>query len=120
MMTTVFFCAAGAVQAIRALDDTRLVDEASGWYDQGGGDVCSIHNYFYPLRVKPGKRTVALRDGGQLVQHVDGACIHGDFVLDHGGESRFIHHVGGEDDVGRLTKAWGEARRPPRRPSSAF
>ena len=49
------FDAAGAVQAIRTLDDTRLVDEASGWYDQGGGDVCSIHNYFYPLRVKPGK-----------------------------------------------------------------
>ena len=35
--------AAGAVQAIRALDDTRLVDEASGWYDQGGGDVYSLH-----------------------------------------------------------------------------
>ena len=52
------FDAAGAVQAIRTLDDTRLVDEASGWYDQGGGDVCSIHNYFYPLHVKPGKRTV--------------------------------------------------------------
>ena len=29
------FDAAGAVQAIRTLDDTRLVDEASGWYDQG-------------------------------------------------------------------------------------
>ena len=29
--------AAGAVQAIRALDDTRLVDEASGWYDQAAG-----------------------------------------------------------------------------------
>ena len=51
--------AAGAVQAIRALDDTRLVDEASGWYDQGGGDVYSLHNYFYPLRVRPQTRTVA-------------------------------------------------------------
>ena len=50
------------VQAIRTLDDTRLVDEASGWYDQGGGDVCSIHNYFYPLHVKPGSRTVALSE----------------------------------------------------------
>ena len=51
-----------------ALDDTRLVDEASGWYDQGGGDVCSIHNYFYPLHVKPGSRTVAL---------VNTAALHG-------------------------------------------
>ena len=28
-------------QSRPALDDTRLVDEASGWYDQGGGDVDS-------------------------------------------------------------------------------
>ena len=39
------FDAAGAVEAVRRLDDTRLVDEASGWYDQGGGDVESLHNY---------------------------------------------------------------------------
>ena len=30
------FDAAGAVEAVRRLDDTRLVDEASGWYDQAG------------------------------------------------------------------------------------
>ena len=53
------FDAAGAVEAVRRLDDTRLVDEASGWYDQGGGDVDSLHNYFYPLRVGPRSRVVA-------------------------------------------------------------
>ena len=66
------FDAAGAVQAIRTLDDTRLVDEASGWYDQGGGDVCSIHNYFYPLHVKPGKRTVALSEYGGIAWPMPG------------------------------------------------
>ena len=66
------FDAAGAVQAIRTLDDTRLVDEASGWYDQGGGDVCSIHNYFYPLHVKPGSRTVALSEYGGIAWPMPG------------------------------------------------
>ena len=66
------FDAARAVQAIRTLDDTRLVDEASGWYDQGGGDVCSIHNYFYPLHVKPGSRTVALSEYGGIAWPMPG------------------------------------------------
>ena len=64
--------AAGAVQAIRALDDTRLVDEASGWYDQGGGDVYSLHNYFYPLRVRPQTRAVALSEYGGIAWPMPG------------------------------------------------
>ena len=64
--------AAGAVQTIRTLDDTRLVDEASGWYDQGGGDVYSLHNYFYPLRVRPQTRTVALSEYGGIAWPMPG------------------------------------------------
>lgn len=30
---------------VRELDPGRPVDEASGWYDQGGGDFSSIHRY---------------------------------------------------------------------------
>ena len=66
------FDAAGAVQAIRTLDDTRLVDEASGWYDQGGGDVDSLHNYFYPLRVRPRSRVVALSEYGGIAWPMPG------------------------------------------------
>ena len=33
------FDAAQAVETLRTLDPDRLVDEASGWYDQRGGDV---------------------------------------------------------------------------------
>ena len=58
--------------AIRALDDTRLVVEASGWYDQGGGDVYSLHNYFYPLRVRPQTRTVALSEYGGIAWPMPG------------------------------------------------
>lgn len=66
------FDAAKAVEAVRALDSTRLVDEASGWYDQGGGDVESLHNYFYPLHVKPGRRTVALSEYGGIAWPMPG------------------------------------------------
>jgi beta-galactosidase/beta-glucuronidase len=38
---------------LKALDPTRLVDAASGWFDQGGGDCKSLHVYFKKL---PGDR----------------------------------------------------------------
>ena len=66
------FDAGKAVQALRALDGTRLVDEASGWFDQGGGDVHSLHNYFYPLRIRPQKRTVALSEYGGIAWPMPG------------------------------------------------
>ncbi|MEG1270845.1 MAG: glycoside hydrolase family 2 [Ruthenibacterium sp.] len=34
---------------VRSIDTTRLVDEASGWHDQGGGDLHSIHKYILPI-----------------------------------------------------------------------
>lgn len=43
------FDALAAEKRIRKLDPTRLIDHASGWYDQGGGDIDSRHVYFKPL-----------------------------------------------------------------------
>ena len=34
---------------LKQLDPTRLVDAASGWFDQRCGDVRSTHNYFFRL-----------------------------------------------------------------------
>ena len=34
---------------IKNIDQGRLVDHASGWFDQGEGDFKSIHRYFKPL-----------------------------------------------------------------------
>ena len=42
---------------IRKEDSTRQVDHASGWFDQGGGDVRSVHNYFRPLAVEEDRRS---------------------------------------------------------------
>ena len=66
------FDAAQAVETLRTLDPDRLVDEASGWYDQGGGDVDSCHNYFYPLHLRPGRRTVALSEYGGIAWPMPG------------------------------------------------
>ncbi len=33
-------------------DPSRLVDPASGWFDQNCGDFNSIHNYFFPMTLK--------------------------------------------------------------------
>ncbi len=66
------FDAAAATKKLLALDPGRLVDEASGWFDQGGGDVDSRHNYFYPLRVRPGVRTVALSEYGGIAWPMPG------------------------------------------------
>ena len=66
------FDAGKAVEALRTLDGTRLVDEASGWFDQGGGDVHSLHNYFYPLCIRPQKRTVALSEYGGIAWPMPG------------------------------------------------
>ena len=51
-------------QIAREADDSRLIDQASGWFDQGGGDVRSIHDYFFPLFIKAEKRVTAMTEFG--------------------------------------------------------
>ena len=49
----------------RTLDDTRVIDQASGWHDQGGGDVKSLHVYFKKVRLPRDKnRAVCLTEFG--------------------------------------------------------
>lgn len=52
-------------------DKTRLFDQASGWFDQGGGDFESIHEYFLPLKVKAKDRVIALTEFGGYAWHED-------------------------------------------------
>ena len=39
-------------ELVRSLDSTRPIDQASGWYDQKGGDIYSVHNYFRKQKVE--------------------------------------------------------------------
>lgn len=56
---------------LRREDSTRLIDQASGWFDQGGGDFRSIHNYFFILRVKPERRISVLSEYGGYAMRVE-------------------------------------------------
>ena len=58
------FDAKEATSLIRSLDKTRLIDHASGWFDQQVGDFKSIHNYFRKLEVKPEERAFVLSEFG--------------------------------------------------------
>ncbi len=50
---------------VKAYDPTRLVDHASGWFDQGGGDFQSKHIYFKKLkRPKRDERAFVLTEFG--------------------------------------------------------
>ena len=65
-------------EIMRKQDPSRLIDQASGWFDQGGGDLQSLHNYFFKLRIKPEKRraTVLSEFGGySLRQEGHSACL---------------------------------------------
>lgn len=43
------FDALSVEKKIRKMDSYRLIDHASGWFDQGGGDIDSRHIYFRPV-----------------------------------------------------------------------
>lgn len=60
------FDAEKAVERILALDTTRTIDHASGWYDQKIGDIQSLHVYFKKYRFKKDKqgRAVVLSEFG--------------------------------------------------------
>ena len=71
------FDANRAVEQISALDPTRPVDHASGWHDQKGGDVKSLHVYFKPYRFKADQygRAVALSEFGGYGHRVAEHCF---------------------------------------------
>jgi beta-galactosidase/beta-glucuronidase len=55
------FDAAAVAARVKALDPTRPVDHASGWHDQGAGDLTSLHVYVKPFRVPRRRRATAHR-----------------------------------------------------------
>ena len=58
---------------VKASDPTRLVDVASGWFDQGNGDIYSIHKYVGPAIPRLEKqRAVALSEFGGIGLKVEG------------------------------------------------
>ena len=63
---------------VRSMDKTRVIDHASGWHDQGIGNVQSLHVYFKKYRFKPDKkgRAVLLSEFGGYSHQVPGHCYN--------------------------------------------
>ena len=68
------FDARAAEKLVRELDPSRPVDAASGWFDQGGGQFKSVHNYFHPLRAGKDRngRAFVLSEYGGYACHIKG------------------------------------------------
>ncbi len=67
------------VRAILSIDDTRTIDHASGWHDQGIGEIKSIHLYFDDYRYAPDKlgRCVVLSEFGGYTCAIEGHSAEG-------------------------------------------
>lgn len=51
---------------VRAVDNTRLIDAHSGWFDQDAGDFKSEHIYFFELVVKKGIKPYVISEFGGI------------------------------------------------------
>ncbi|MGV9773833.1 glycoside hydrolase family 2 protein [Streptosporangium sp. NPDC003464] len=74
------FDAARIAAEVAELDPTRTVDHASGWHDQGGGDLKSLHVYFrrfrVPRRRRGDRRVLVLSEYGGYNLRVDGHAFN--------------------------------------------
>lgn len=65
-----------AAEFFREKDPTRIIDHASGWHDQGAGDVNSFHIYFtpffFPKYDKNDDRAICLTEFGGYSMSIDG------------------------------------------------
>lgn len=63
------FDASQLYRKMNSIDSSRLVDHASGWYDQGEGDFCSIHSNGKPPVITGAdaeRRVIALTSVGDI------------------------------------------------------
>ena len=67
------FDASDATKLALQMDDTRPIDQASGWFDQHGGNYLSNHNYFRKLKAERDKhgRAFVYSEYGGFAYHVD-------------------------------------------------
>lgn len=49
---------------VKKYDASRLIDSASGWFDQKCGDIKSTHIYFFDIKMETHKRAFALSEYG--------------------------------------------------------
>ena len=58
------FCANEMYQNLKAIDSTRFIDSASGWFKAKNNDFDSLHIYFKPVKTKKTDKPVFLSEFG--------------------------------------------------------
>lgn len=58
------FCSSEMYHRLKAIDSTRFIDSASGWFTGGDSDVISPHIYFKRIKIKPSEKPVVLSEFG--------------------------------------------------------
>ena len=100
------FDARRIAEKVKAADPSRWVDHASGWHDQGGGDLRSYHIYYRPVRMKnDGRRVLALTEfGGYSLPVAEHYTTDKSFG--------YRAYTGGEDYVAAVEKLYREQLTP--------
>lgn len=104
------FDANKVTKLIRSIDKTRLIDQASGWYDQKGGDIKSVHNYFHPLKYKKDNhnRAVVLSEFGgfacYIKEHSYSPMVYGYRIYSNPKELEEALQKLYEEDIQRMKK----------------
>jgi hypothetical protein len=82
------FDATSVAEELRGLDWTRPVDHASGWHDQGGGDLRSVHVYVRRFRVprRRDRRALALSEYGGRSLLLEGRLYAEEKTFGYGSE----------------------------------
>lgn len=94
------FDAKKATKMIRNMDSTRFIMETSGWFDQGGGDTFSIHNYRHKLAVNPNpERVTVLSEFGGYSRAVENHQSHEK-------EFGYQHYQTKEDITANYARLW--------------
>ncbi len=65
-----------AYERLKALDDTRFIDTASGWFRVKNTDVDSEHVYFKPVKLKYGDRPMVLSEFGGYAYKPEGHAFN--------------------------------------------
>ncbi|MBQ8255141.1 MAG: glycoside hydrolase family 2 [Clostridia bacterium] len=73
-----------AYRRLKALDPTRFIDTASGWYRCKETDVDSRHIYFRKVKLKPKDKPLFLSEFGGYSYRVDGHIFNPDKAYGYG------------------------------------
>ncbi|MBR5279760.1 MAG: glycoside hydrolase family 2 [Clostridia bacterium] len=69
---------------LKALDDSRVIDTASGWFSGVTSDVDSRHVYFRKVRLKAGRKPLVLSEFGGYSYKVEGHVFNPEKAYGYG------------------------------------